>query len=101
STFENKDGTLWPGQFLNVLLTLTTDKGAIVVPSQAVQTGQSGQYVYVVKDDMTAEMRPVTSVRTVGEETIVAGGLKPGERVVTDGQLRLTPGMRVDIKTAR
>ncbi|MGA2531715.1 MAG: efflux RND transporter periplasmic adaptor subunit [Candidatus Aminicenantales bacterium] len=101
STFENKDGTLWPGQFLNVLLTLTTDKGAIVVPSQAVQTGQSGQYVYVVKDDMTAEMRPVTSVRTVGEETIVAGGLKPGERVVTDGQLRLTPGMRVDIKTGR
>jgi multidrug efflux system membrane fusion protein len=86
---------------LNVLLTLTTDKGVIVVPSQAVQTGQSGQYVYVIKDDMTAEMRPVTAVRAVGEETILAGGLKPGERVVTDGQLRLMPGMRVEIKTGR
>jgi len=101
STFDNKDGTLWPGQFLNVRLGLTTDKAAIVVPSQAVQTGQSGQYVYVVKDDMTAEIRPVTVVRAVGEETILAGGLKPGERVVTDGQLRLAPGMRVEIKTGR
>ena len=101
STFENRDGTLWPGQFLDVRLSLTTDKGAIVVPSQAVQTGQSGQYVYVVKDDMTAEIRPVTVVRAVGEETILAGGLKPGERVVTDGQLRLAPGMRVEIKTGR
>ena len=101
STFDNKDGTLWPGQFLNVRLGLTTDKAAIVVPSQAVQTGQSGQYVYVVKDDMTAEIGPVTVVRAVGEETILAGGLKPGERVVTDGQLRLAPGMRVEIKTGR
>ena len=101
STFENRDGTLWPGQFLDVRLSLTTDKGAIVVPSQAVQTGQSGQYVYVVKDDMTAEIRPVTVVRAVGEETILAGGLNPGERVVTDGQLRLAPGMRVEIKTGR
>ena len=101
ATFENRDGGLWPGQFLNVRLGLTTDKGAIVVPSQAVQTGQSGQYVYIVKDDMTAEIRPVTVVRAVGEETIVAGGLKPGERVVTDGQLRLAPGMRVEIKTGR
>jgi multidrug efflux system membrane fusion protein len=101
ATFDNRDGALWPGQFLNVRLTLTTEKAAVVVPSEAVLTGQSGQYVYVVKDDMTAEMRPVTVGRAVGGETVLAGGLKPGERVVTDGQLRLAPGMRVEIKTGR
>jgi multidrug efflux system membrane fusion protein len=101
ATFDNRDGSLWPGQFLNVRLKLTTEKGAIVVPSQAVQTGQSGQYVYVVKDDMTAEMRPVKVGRAQGEESVIAEGLKPGERVVTDGQLRLAPGARVEIKTGR
>lgn len=101
ATFDNQDGTLWPGQFLNVRLTLTTEKGAVVVPSQAVQTGQAGQYVYVVKDDMTAEMRPVKVDRAYGEESIIADGLKPGERVVTDGQLRLVPGAKVEIKPGR
>jgi multidrug efflux system membrane fusion protein len=101
ATFDNRDGALWPGQFLNVRLTLTTDKAAVVVPSQAVQNGQAGQYVYVVKDDMTAEMRPVKVGRVYGEESIIAEGLKPGERVVTDGQLRLAPGARVEIKAGR
>ena len=101
ATFDNRDSALWPGQFLNVRLTLTTEKGAVVVPSQAVQTGQSGQYVFVVKDDMTAEMRPVKVGRAYGEESIIAEGLRPGERVVTDGQLRLAPGARVEIKPGR
>ncbi len=100
ATMDNRDGALWPGQFLNVRLTLTTEQG-VVVPSQAVQTGQAGQYVYVVKDDMTAEMRPVKVERAYGEESVIAEGLKPGERVVTDGQLRLAPGARVEIKTGR
>jgi multidrug efflux system membrane fusion protein len=101
STFDNREGALWPGQFLNVRLTLTTENGVVVVPSHAVQTGQAGQYVYVVKDDMTAEMRPVKVSRTYGEESVIMEGLKPGERVVTDGQLRLAPGARVEVKTGR
>jgi multidrug efflux system membrane fusion protein len=98
ATFPNKDQSLWPGQFLNVVLTLTTEKNVVVVPSQAIQTSQSGQYVFVIKDDMTAEMRPVKVDRSVGEVTVVAEGLKSGEKVVTDGQLRLVPGARVEIK---
>ena len=101
ATFDNGGGTLWPGQFLNVRLTLTTERGVTVVPSQAVQTGQSGEFVYVVKDDLTAEMRPVKVARTFDESAIIAEGVKPGERVVTDGQLRLAPGAKVDIKTGR
>lgn len=101
ATFDNRDTALWPGQFLNVRLMLMTEKSALVVPSQAVQTGQSGQYVFVVKDDMTAEMRPIQVARPHGEESVIASGLKPGERVVTDGQLRLAPGARVEIKTGR
>ena len=101
ATFDNSDGVLWPGQFLNVRLILTTEIGVVVIPSEAVQTGQSGQYVYVVKDDMTAELRPVKVSRAEGEESIIAEGLKLGERVVTDGQLRLAPGARVEIKTGR
>jgi multidrug efflux system membrane fusion protein len=99
ATFENPDLVLWPGQFLNVRLTLTTEKGVVVVPSRAVQTGQSGEYVYIVKPDLTAEMRPVKVDRTYGEDSVIASGLKPGERVVTDGQLRLFPGAKVEIKT--
>ena len=98
ATFENRDLVLWPGQFLNVRLTLTTEKGVVAVPSQAVQTGQAGAYVYVVKDDMTAEMRPVKVARAYGEDSVIASGLKAGERVVTDGQLRLYPGAKVEIK---
>jgi multidrug efflux system membrane fusion protein len=100
ATFPNKDQSLWPGQFLNVVLTLTTEKNVIVVPSQAIQTSQDGQYVFVVKDDLTVEMRTVIVDRSAGEVTVVAEGLKPGEKVVTDGQLRLIPGARVEIKEA-
>jgi multidrug efflux system membrane fusion protein len=101
ATFDNRDGSLWPGQYVNVRLTVTTDRGVTVVPSQAIQTGQTGQYVYIVKDDLTAEMRPIKVGRVAGEESIIAEGLKPGERIVTDGQLRLVPGAPVEIKTGR
>ena len=101
ATFDNADRALWPGQFLNVRLTLTMEKGVVTVPSQAVQTGQAGEYVYVVKDDMTAEMRPIKVAREFGADTVIAEGLKPGERVVTDGQLRLGPGAKVEIKPGR
>ncbi|MDE3153744.1 MAG: efflux RND transporter periplasmic adaptor subunit [Acidobacteriota bacterium] len=97
-TFPNADHRLWPGQFVNVVLTLTTQPDAIVVPSQAVQSGQQGQYVFVVKPDQTVESRQVQVARTLGNDTVVSSGLKPGETVVTDGQLRLVPGAKVSIK---
>jgi multidrug efflux system membrane fusion protein len=96
--FPNGDRRLWPGQFVDVVLTLSTTSDAIVVPSQAVQTGQQGQYVFIVNQDMTAEIRNVTVRRTVGNESVIESGLKPGERVVTDGQLKLTKGAKVEIK---
>ena len=99
-TFENKERRLWPGQFINVVLTLTTEPNAIVVPSQAVQTGQEGQYVFVVRQDLTVESRPVWVGRTTDGETVVQKGLQPNEKVVTDGQLRLYPGAHVEIKSS-
>ena len=99
-TFANRERKLWPGQFVNVVLTLTREPNTIVVPSQAIQTGQQGQYVYVVKQDLTVESRPVVVGRSVNNETIVQKGLLAGEKVVTDGQLRLYPGARVEIKTS-
>lgn len=98
ATFPNRNGRLWPGQFVSVVLNLATEPDAIVVPSQAVQTGQTGQFVFVVKEDMTVESRPVTVARVSGPLAVVAKGLAAGERVVTDGQLRLAPGARVEIK---
>jgi multidrug efflux system membrane fusion protein len=99
-TFTNKDSRLWPGQFVNVILTLTTEPNAIVVPSQAVQSGQQGQYVFVVKPDLTVESRPVVVSRTTDGETVIQKGLNPDEKVVTDGQLRLYPGAKVEIKNS-
>jgi membrane fusion protein, multidrug efflux system len=98
ATFPNQNEVLWPGEYVDVVLRLATEPGAIVVPSQAVQTGQAGQYVYVVKNDLTVESRPVTVSRMHGPLAIVTNGLQPGERVVTDGQLRLAPGSKVEIK---
>jgi multidrug efflux system membrane fusion protein len=82
-----------------VVVTLAVDPKAIVVPTTAVQAGQQGQYVFVVKDDKTADLRTVTVARAEGQESIIREGLKAGETVVTDGQLRLVPGSRVSIKS--
>ena len=98
-TFPNEDRRLTPGQFVNVNVTLTTDAGATVVPTAAVQSGQQGTFVYVIKADKTVELRPVTIARTHGDDSIVGSGVTAGETVVTDGQLRLVPGSRVSIKS--
>jgi multidrug efflux system membrane fusion protein len=98
ATFPNSDRTLWPGQFVDVVVALTEEAGAVVVPAAAVQTGQQGTYLFVVKPDLTVESRPVAVARTIGQEAVIAKGLAPGERVVTDGQLRLSPGAKVEIK---
>ncbi len=100
ATFPNQDGSLWPGQFADVVVTLAVQPNLTVVPSQAIQTGQQGQYVYVVRSDMTVESRPVTLGRTIDGNAIVEQGLQPGETVVTDGHLRLVPGMRVQVTSA-
>ena len=89
--YPNQNRALWPGQFVTVAMTLQERPNAVVVPSQAVQTGQRGQYVYVVKQDASVEMRPVNVEESVNQQAVIANGLTPGETVVTDGQLRLTP----------
>ena len=99
ATFPNEDNALWPGQFVQVALTLSELTNAIVVPSQAVQTGQDGDFIYVVKPDQIVEQRPVTIGITSQGGTVVQSGLKAGETVVTDGQLRLAPGVKVNVKT--
>lgn len=98
ATFPNRDRALWPGQFVTVAMKVAQRDAAIVVPARAVQTGQRGQYVYVVKADKAVEMRTVSVFRTIGQETIIDKGLAEGETVVTDGQLRLTPKSKVEIK---
>src|SRR4030043_1532414 len=98
-TFANKGKRLWPGQFVNTVLTLTSQPDAIVVPSQSVQTGQKGQYVFIIKDDLTVEDRPVIVGRTLNGETVIEKGLQAEEKVVTDGQLRLVPGAKVEVRT--
>ena len=99
-TFPNTDKKLWPGQYVNVDVTLSAESNAIVVPTLAVQTGQQGTYVFVVKPDQTAALRPVVVERSNGEQSVIKSGLSAGEIVVTDGHLRLVPGSRVSIKTA-
>jgi multidrug efflux system membrane fusion protein len=98
ATFQNRDRRLWPGQTTHVLLTLGVQLKAVVVPSQAIQSGQSGSYAFVVKQDQTAELRLVSVSRSTNGETVIEKGLSPGETVVTDGQLLLTSGARVSIK---
>jgi multidrug efflux system membrane fusion protein len=100
ATFTNDEGRLWPGQFANVTLTLASEADAIVIPSQAVQSGQQGAFVFVVKADGAADQRPVTVARTQGGETVIAKGLLKGESVVTDGQARLTAGAKVEVRAA-
>jgi len=98
ATFTNEDRRLWPGQFVNVIVALTKDLTAVVVPTAAVQVGQQGQYTYVVKPDHSVEYRAVVVERTAGLETVIKSGLKASETVVTDGHLRLVAGSRVSIK---
>lgn len=100
ATFSNTDRILWPGQFVTVYLTLTMQEGARVIPSPALQTGQEGPFVYVVKPDRTVEVRSVVIDRVINGETVIKEGLAPGEEVVTDGQLRLYPGAAVEVKPA-
>jgi multidrug efflux system membrane fusion protein len=97
-TFANRERRLWPGQFVNVVLTLAARPDAIVVPSQTIQTGQSGTFVFVVRPDLTAEARPVVVGQELDGQVMVEKGLKEGENVVTDGQIRLVPGARVELK---
>lgn len=97
-TFRNEARRLWPGQYVHAVLTLTTRPGAVVVPSAAVQTGQSGQFIYVVKADRTVETHPVATGPSLDDEVVIERGIAAGETVVTDGQLRLVPGAKVEIK---
>jgi multidrug efflux system membrane fusion protein len=97
-TFPNKDRKLWPGQFVNVGLRLTTRNNAVVVPNQAVQTGQDGTYVYVVGEDRAVSVRPVKTGPRIDQDMVIDEGLEAGETVVTEGQLRLQPGSRVQIR---
>ena len=98
--FANTGRTLWPGQFADVTLTLGELRDALVVPSQAVQTGPDGTFVYVVSKDKTAEMRKVKTDRTLAGETVISSGLQTGEQIVVDGQLRLKPGAKIVSKPA-
>jgi multidrug efflux system membrane fusion protein len=98
-TFPNEDEMLWPGQFVSVALTLRTQPNALLVPTAAIQTGQQGQYVFVVGKDLTAQVRPVVTGMSVNEEVVVEKGLELGETVVTRGQIRLAAGSKVQIKS--
>ncbi|MHB8540524.1 MAG: efflux RND transporter periplasmic adaptor subunit [Candidatus Acidiferrales bacterium] len=99
-TFPNEDLKLWPGEFVNVVLRLSEEQKAVVVPSQAVQTGQQGDYIFVIKPDMTVESRVVKVARTINGESVISEGVKPGDEVVTDGQVRLVPGSKVEVNTS-
>lgn len=100
ASFANTDRALWPGQYVEVAVTLSTLSSATVIPAQAVQNGQRGQYVYVVNSDKSVDMRSVNVVQQVDQSVVVNKGVQPGDTVVTDGQLRLTPKSHVEIKGA-
>lgn len=97
-TFPNKDRRLWPGQFVNVVLILAVQQGRMVIPSGAVLTGQEGSFAFVVRPDLTVESRPLVVGSSQDGEVVVERGLQPGERVVTEGHIRLAPGIKVEIK---
>jgi len=100
-TFPNADHKLWPGQFVRVTLRLTMQPNAITVPNEAVQTGQNGSFIYVVKQDRTVEQRNVVTGARVGQDMVIDSGLQAGETVVTEGQLRLVPGSRIVTREGR
>ena len=97
-TFANTARRLWPGQFVKVVLNLSEQPNAVVIPFQAIQSNENGQIVFVVKPDRTVEVRPVVVSRTLRGEAVVDKGLTPGETIVTDGQFLLSQGTRVQIK---
>ncbi|MEI6207423.1 MAG: efflux RND transporter periplasmic adaptor subunit [Desulfuromonadales bacterium] len=98
AVFDNAGKRLWPGQFVNLSITLAMKNNALVVPSQAVQTGQKGQFVFVVTADSTAEIRPVVTSSVIQGMTVIESGVQPGEKVVIDGQMRVVPGGKVEMK---
>ena len=98
ATYQNTDRRLWPGQFVDVALELSTQKNAVVVPTRAIQTGQQGEYVYVVRADSTAESRPVKTAGAYQNLTVVSDGLKIGEHVIVNGQLRVSPNAKVVVQ---
>ncbi len=100
ATFQNKDRRLWPGEFVDVLLKLSTVHGAITVPTKAVQSGQQGDYVYVVTKDGIANPHQVTAIGTYQNLTLVKTGLSPGDTVIVDGQLRVTPNGKVLVQSS-
>jgi multidrug efflux system membrane fusion protein len=97
--FKNADMHLWPGQFVNVTLELGSLPGAVLVPAQAVQTGQNGKFVAVVEKDMTTRIQPVRAGPSANGQTVIESGLSSGETVITDGYIRVKPGAKVEIKT--
>jgi multidrug efflux system membrane fusion protein len=99
-TFQNKDRRLWPGEFVDVALELSTQKNALVIPTKAVQTGQQGDYVYVVTAENTAEPRPIKTSGAYQNLTVISDGLRPGERVIVDGQLRVAPNAKVAVQSS-
>jgi multidrug efflux system membrane fusion protein len=99
ATFENAQYEFTSGQFVNVAMTLEERPNALVIPSQALQEGQRGSYVFVMKEDRTVEMRSVAVDDTVGDFTVIASGLAAGEDVVLDGQMQLRPGARVSVRS--
>ena len=98
ATFPNTNRTLWPGQFVRVTLRLGEKANAVLVPNQAVQSGQEGTFVYIVKPDQRVDVRNVVAGQRIGEETVIEKGVEPGETVVTEGTLRLVPGARVQVR---
>ncbi len=98
-TFQNQDRRLWPGEFVDVALELSTQKNATVVPTKAIQTGQQGEYVYVVGTESKAESRSVKTSGTYQNLTLILDGLRPGERVIVDGQLRVVPNAKVNVQS--
>lgn len=97
-TFQNRDRRLWPGEFVDVALVLSTQKNAVVVPTKAIQTGQQGEYVYVVRADSTAESRQVKTAGVYQNLTLISDGLKTGEHVVVNGQMRVAPNAKVFVQ---
>jgi membrane fusion protein, multidrug efflux system len=98
--FQNENRRLWPGEFVNVTLTLNQIRNAVLIPSQAVQTGQNGSFVFVVDNRMQAHLRPIVAGAQIGGDTVIERGVEAGETVVTDGQMMLAPGARVKIRSA-